>query len=391
MKWTQISAFLITAAAVSVSAQSLKVNEKSFDFGKIDNVTRVTHRLTFSNVGTEPLNVRVKASCGCTANKVGKKRLNPGEDSYVDVSFNPAGRSGKTKKFITFLTNDPKNPSTRVTFTADIQPLWRVSPRRISFKYHLKKKAYSPESAKVTISNSGKTPISVDSFRSYNKSLRIKGELGKTLAPGEKSVFEISLPGDKIPPKMMVTSIVFKIKYGENKFHNEYVIMHADLAPVWKIWPIRCNFVFDEKSKTFNPEKQTVKISNQSDMPLVLQGVVSRNRSVTVTLPKITEIAPGKSLDFIVSPKKGKAPRYSLFARMMVKLGIASGTYSQPVDVRFLRKAIPRGRKKIQQLRPKTQAAIRIPVKAKTPAIKKKKTDATTVPEKARVVVPATR
>ena len=46
-----------------------------------------------------------------------KMLLNQGESSYIEATFNSAGKRGKQRKTITIITNDPKESTVRLTIT----------------------------------------------------------------------------------------------------------------------------------------------------------------------------------------------------------------------------------------------------------------------------------
>ena len=72
------------------------------------------------NVGNEDLILKeVKKTCGCTATKVDKDIIKPGEVAKVNVTMTISGNHRKTK-YITIVTNDPKTPNKRVKITADV-------------------------------------------------------------------------------------------------------------------------------------------------------------------------------------------------------------------------------------------------------------------------------
>ncbi len=80
------------------------------DFGTIHEGEVVTYRFKFKNVGDKPLIIsKVKPSCGCTASDYSKDPVPPGEEGYIEVSFNSTGRIGKQNKTVeVFANTEPK-------------------------------------------------------------------------------------------------------------------------------------------------------------------------------------------------------------------------------------------------------------------------------------------
>ena len=131
--------FLVTIAlAVCIPAMTQTVQPKiSFDkithnFGKFkESDGKVTHRFEFVNTGGSDLIVhRVTASCGCTAPSWTREPVPPGGKGYVAATYNPAGRPGAFRKYVTVISNS--NPgNVRLTITGEVEP----KPRTIEDDY----------------------------------------------------------------------------------------------------------------------------------------------------------------------------------------------------------------------------------------------------------------
>ncbi len=84
------------------------INDKTFDFGIIKQGETVEYIFTFKNTGKNDLIIRkTKASCGCTAVRLGDKVIKPGQESSIKAVFNSRGKKGKQHKSITVTTNIP--------------------------------------------------------------------------------------------------------------------------------------------------------------------------------------------------------------------------------------------------------------------------------------------
>ena len=119
-----------------------------FDFGKIPADAKVSHRFKVTNTGKAPLNItRLNPSCGCTSTVLGKWTLAPEESTEVEVTFNPAGFRGVSRKSLQVVSDDPANATATLTFQADVvleimpstdsvffQDLVRSVPRKASVK-----------------------------------------------------------------------------------------------------------------------------------------------------------------------------------------------------------------------------------------------------------------
>ena len=80
-------------------------NEKEFDFGTIDQGTKVEHIFKFKNTGDAPLViVNAKSSCGCTVPSYPKGPIAPGAEAELLVKFNGSGKN-QVSKTITITAN----------------------------------------------------------------------------------------------------------------------------------------------------------------------------------------------------------------------------------------------------------------------------------------------
>ena len=104
------------------SAPKLKFDNPVYDFGNIKQGESVTTDFVFTNTGKSELNIRqTRASCGCTVSQPEKSTLAPGESSTIKVTFNSAGRRGIQQKSISVFSNDPANPTQRITIKARVE------------------------------------------------------------------------------------------------------------------------------------------------------------------------------------------------------------------------------------------------------------------------------
>ena len=83
----------------------ISFEEKEFDFGTIDNGTKVEHVFKFTNTGEVPLViVGAKSSCGCTVPSYPKEPVAPGAVGELLVKFNGTGKN-QVSKTVTITAN----------------------------------------------------------------------------------------------------------------------------------------------------------------------------------------------------------------------------------------------------------------------------------------------
>lgn len=110
----------------------ISFNEKLFNFGNFKEADgKVTHKFEFINTGGSDLIVQnVTASCGCTAPRWTREPVPPGGKGFVAATYNPAGRPGSFRKYVTVISNS--NPgSVRLTIAGEVSP----KPRTIEDDY----------------------------------------------------------------------------------------------------------------------------------------------------------------------------------------------------------------------------------------------------------------
>ena len=103
-------------------APRLIIENPQHDFGKIAQGESVTTTFLITNTGKQDLNIRqTKASCGCTASNPEKSNLKPGESSSINVTFDSTGRKGDQSKTIFVFSNDPINPTQKITINGMVE------------------------------------------------------------------------------------------------------------------------------------------------------------------------------------------------------------------------------------------------------------------------------
>ena len=128
-----ICMFGFLAPLMSQTVQpKISFNKQLHDFGKFKEADgKVTHKFEFINTGGSDLVVQnVSASCGCTAPSWTREPIPPGGKGFVAATYNPAGRPGAFRKYVTVISNS--NPgSVRLTIAGEVEP----KPRTIEDDY----------------------------------------------------------------------------------------------------------------------------------------------------------------------------------------------------------------------------------------------------------------
>lgn len=90
----------------AANAPIMKFDATSHDFGKIKQGDSVSYQFKFTNAGQSPLIISdTYATCGCTKPTFDKTPIKPGDNGFINVTFNSAGKSGLQDKVITIVAN----------------------------------------------------------------------------------------------------------------------------------------------------------------------------------------------------------------------------------------------------------------------------------------------
>lgn len=190
-----IAGFLAPLMSQTVQSK-ISFNEQSHNFGKFKEADgKVTHKFEFVNTGGSDLIVQnVTASCGCTAPRWTREPVPPGGKGFVAATYNPAGRPGSFRKYVTVISNS--NPgSVRLTIAGEVVPKPRtveddyryaMGPMRLKSNHlafgNIKNTGKSEK--RLEVINHSDAPVEI-AFERVPKHITIKAEPA-TLKPEEK-------------------------------------------------------------------------------------------------------------------------------------------------------------------------------------------------------------
>lgn len=197
-----IASVLLAPMAAQTVQPKISFEKNLHDFGKFAEADgKVTHKFAFVNTGGEALFIQnVTASCGCTAPQWTREPIPPGGSGFVAATYNPAGRPGPFRKYITVVSNS--NPgSVRLTIAGEVTPKprsieddyrYEMGPMRLKSN-HLAfgniKNTQSTEKS-LEIVNTSKEPVAVE-FVGAPAHLKLEAIPAK-LEPGAKGVIKAS-------------------------------------------------------------------------------------------------------------------------------------------------------------------------------------------------------
>lgn len=89
--------------------------ETEYNFGTLIQGEKVAHKFKFKNTGEGNLVIsNVKPSCGCTSPQWTREPVKPGEEGYVELTFDSANKNGIQNKTARIYANT--NPNEHVLY-----------------------------------------------------------------------------------------------------------------------------------------------------------------------------------------------------------------------------------------------------------------------------------
>ncbi len=103
--------------------------DRDFDLGTVFQGDQMTRNLDITNAGSGLLRIeQVAPSCGCTAVSISKNTLDRYDTAHLSITFNSGHYSGRVRKTITIVSNDPGRRNLVVSFTANVTGILQATP-----------------------------------------------------------------------------------------------------------------------------------------------------------------------------------------------------------------------------------------------------------------------
>lgn len=195
------AAVLAGSAAQTGGKPKIVFERLSWDFGHVKQGDNLEVEFLFKNEGKSPLSIdKVETSCGCTAALVSDKKVEPGRQGRIKVSFATAGYGGRVTKHVFVTSNDPAQSRVQLAVTADVetppQPKFELSPYTADLGLLLEGE---PIEVEVVLRNKGELELVVEcdhkgaEFTSAGRALSFPARIA---AGREKKVsLRLKLPG----------------------------------------------------------------------------------------------------------------------------------------------------------------------------------------------------
>lgn len=153
-----------SAAAADAKSARAKFDREKFDFGKVKQGEVLTHEFVFRNVGDDTLVVeKVETTCGCTAALASEKKIAPGKEGKIKVTFDTHGYTGRLVKYVFLESNDADDARRELSLSAEIEvpPSARIELDRYNIELGLGLQGESV-STPLVIRNIGELELSVE-------------------------------------------------------------------------------------------------------------------------------------------------------------------------------------------------------------------------------------
>ncbi|MGI9473210.1 MAG: DUF1573 domain-containing protein, partial [Rubripirellula sp.] len=109
------------------------VTSKSHDFGMIDPHTTASHKFEIRNKGQAPLALDVgSTSCKCTAGDLEDSLLQPGESTFINLTWNTGYQAEDYEQTAYLITNDPARKNIELKIRGEVRAEL-IAPDSVTF------------------------------------------------------------------------------------------------------------------------------------------------------------------------------------------------------------------------------------------------------------------
>ena len=309
-----LSGLFVPATSQTVQPK-ISFNETAHDFGKFKEADgKVTYKFEFVNTGGADLIIQnVTASCGCTAPRWTREPVPPGAKGYVAATYNPAGRPGSFRKYVTVISNS--NPgSVRLTISGEVE----AKPRTIEDDYRYAMGPLRLKSNHLAFGNMTNNTITAKKLEIINTSeeslvivfQRVPAHVvismePATLKPGQKGMISASYDASKRNDWGFVIDRM-NLKINEVTERNYSLVVSANIEEDFSAWteeelakaPVLSvddtEFKFGKINQGEKVEHEYV-IKNSGKSNLLIRKVKA-SCGCTAVQPEKKVIAPGESV-----------------------------------------------------------------------------------------------
>ncbi len=247
--------------SASTGTPHMELNPTEFDFKEAWQGSPAEGELTIKNVGTAPLTLDTRSSCGCTVATKPKSPLQPGESTAFKVTYNTS-HAGVANKTVTITTNDPEQASVAVKVTGTVKALVAASPSdRLVFN---NLESDSVESQTVRLATKYDSPLNLK-LRENQNSEPFTVAL-EEVEPGKRYDLTVTTK-PPLRPNANATTVV--LETGLEKVPTVPVYVTANVTPQVAVAPSRLTV----GAATTQPTQQMVQVQSRTAVPVQITEV----------------------------------------------------------------------------------------------------------------------
>ena len=337
MKKLSLLLVAVVTCIFCMAQPEIKFENTTYDFGKIkEEGGKVTGKFIFTNVGNEPLELtNVRPGCGCTAANYSKGAIAPGEQGYIEATYNPYNRPGAFNKNIRVTTNEPKflendkatphmifikgevikRPPTEFELAGYTKTSGMLRIKEPDIAHNM----LNTESVNDTfyVRNFWTKPISIKLDKAGEYVNEVNRNFGNELNPGQEGYIVLKYDAAKRnafgQQKDMVTFITNdsieqtkRVHYAINikEDFSKMTAKQLKKAPVSSVSAQEINFGDMQKNTS---KSQTITIQNTGKDPLIIRKLESSNSLFTAN-SSMTVIPSGATAEITVTFKAPSRP-----------------------------------------------------------------------------------
>lgn len=268
------------------------------DFGKIVEGTKVTHRFTFRNAGTMPLDIiRVAPACGCMTVGEYTKSVGVGQTGGVTITLDTSRLLGAFMKTVNVVTNDPTTEIHTFTVRGDGRRLVEVSPTVAAFGRIVADKT---REVILTVTNRWERPMTI-SIGDMRRAAPFQAELLETIPGFEYKLCVVLRPpfkeGTLTGPIELITNVP-----GQEKFT---VTVSAVALPRLETLPNALYYGGVASEANAKSGDKVFEFLNHGSKPVAVKDVKSDDPAITIDRK---DVEPGFLYRFQVRTPKDYRP-----------------------------------------------------------------------------------
>ncbi len=253
----------------------LQLSSTSMDFGEVWQGEPAIGDFTLKNVGTAPLTLSVKSSCGCTVATKPRSPLPPGESDTLRISYDTLKRKGKAHQQVTITTNDPDQPSVQIAVNGEVKPLYAATPTEGLIFDRLTSDSQVTQSLRIQSKYQGGP-------------LRLKLREGQDFTPFAIELKEIQ-PGaefeltatTKPPLNDEFARLTIALETGLERAPEIHIPVHANVQQDVSYRPR----LLRAQRLLIVPKEETITVTYRADRPIKVAEVKPSAASIKVELP----------------------------------------------------------------------------------------------------------